>query len=56
MKLFFRKKAFIFEIKDQKMITSLNYNQLKFISPNYTLKEYEINMTEWKYRKQKLTV
>ena len=45
-KLFFRKKNLTFEAKGQKLITSLEFNQLRFASPNHTPEEYEINMAQ----------
>ncbi len=44
--LSFRKKTLTFKAKDQKIIISLNYNQLRFVSPNHIPKEYEVNMMQ----------
>ncbi len=46
--LLFSKKRFVFESRRQKLSTPIEYNQ-PIRSPNYKLKEYEVNTTEWKY-------
>ncbi len=44
--LSFRKKNLTFEAKGQKIITGLEFNQLRFASPNHMSEEYEVNMTQ----------
>jgi len=44
--LFFRKKNFTFEAKGQKIVISLEFNQLRFASPNHAPEEYKVNMTQ----------
>ena len=44
--LSFRKKNLTFEAKGQKIVTGLEFNQLRFTSPNHILEEYEVNMAQ----------
>jgi len=44
--LSFRKKNLIFEAKGQKLITGLEFNQLRFASPNHMPEEYKVNMAQ----------
>ncbi len=44
--LSFRKKNLTFEAKGQKLVTGLEFNQVRFASSNHIPEEYEVNMTQ----------
>ena len=44
--LSFRKKNLTFEAKGQKIVIDLEFNQLRFASPNHTPEKYEVNMAQ----------
>src|SRR6266540_6206145 len=46
--LLFSKKRLVFESREQKLSTPIEYNQL-LGSPNHKPEEYEVNTAEWEY-------